>query len=69
MAFSAFVVLNGSGVVVKTHVDSNHNPNPSVSNVPSANADDLVKLLLNGFTAVREVPLTGGGVLIVLSHA
>ena len=57
-AKSAYVILNGSGAVVRAHKDGGGNP--------TTGAGDLKDLISTGYLAEREVALTAGGVLIVL---
>ena len=61
---AAYVLLGNDGVVVRTH--STALPTPGNAGVPTTNASDLENLILSGYQHVREIPLDGGRVLVVL---
>jgi hypothetical protein len=60
----AYVILNSTGTVVRAHyAPTNTGALPAN---PSANPSDLETIILDGYSPVRETPLDGGGMLIVL---
>ena len=61
MAKPAYVMLSSTGAVVKTHYV------PASSLGTTSNANDLEAIIKDGYSPVREIPLDGGGALIVLS--
>jgi len=62
MAQPAYVVLNATGVVVRTHaLDAGNN-----AAAPTTAAADLEELIRRGFVRAAEHPLDGGSMLIVL---
>lgn len=62
MAKPAYVILSNLGVVVKTHSTDVGGP------APTAGATDLEQLITLGYQQKREVPLTEGGMLVVLER-
>ncbi len=61
---AAYVLLGNDGIVIRTH--SIALPIQGLAGVPTSGASDLESLILSGYQHVREVPLDGGRVLIVL---
>jgi hypothetical protein len=61
MAQPAYVILNADGTVARCH-------SPTIGGInPTIGSTDLETLIQSGFLAVREVPLEGGKMLIVVS--
>ena len=60
-ALAAYVILDSTGNVVRCHNGAGATPN-----APTNGAGDLEKLINAGWLQKREVPLSGGGVLIVM---
>lgn len=59
---AAYVILNNDGSVSKTHSTQIG----AVVGAPSAGASDLESLIHQNYQPVRETPLEGGKVLIVM---
>lgn len=57
----AYVLMNNTGVVERTHSTDVGN-----NNVVTAGVSDLEQLIQQGYQPLREIPLDGGKVLIVL---
>ncbi len=56
----AYIILDASGNVVKSH-------NLSLAGTPSNAADALIQAINIRYRPLREIPLAGGNVLIVLT--
>lgn len=62
MAKPAYIVLNASGTVVRTHsTDLGTQAGGTTSG-----ANDVESLISNGYQAKRELALDGGSILIVM---
>lgn len=62
---AAYVILGNDGVVVRSHSNSLPIGGVLVGN-PTTAASDLENLIQLGYQHVREIPLDGGRVLIVM---
>lgn len=61
MAKPAYILLSSTGVVERTHsVDI------GINNTTTSGVSDLEQLIQQGYQPLREIPLDGGKVLIVL---
>ena len=60
LGMGAYVILDASGNVVRSH-------NLSLAGTPSNASDALIQAINIRYRPLREVPLVGGGVLIVLT--
>ena len=57
---TAYIVLDAQGNVVRSH-------NLTFSATPTNNADAVIQAISSRYKAQREIPLTNGGVILVMS--